>query len=112
MKDLFISHDAIGVLKGYLKEEGIELPSFQKELSALESGGALSFEIWWGLLDALNEQVKRPALGTHIGSKMTPKQSGILGYLTQTSATLLDALRCFERFQRLIYEGNKAEMQW
>jgi len=112
MNDLFISHDAIGVLKGYLENERIHLPAFQQDLDALEARGALSFAIWWRLLDQLNEQMSKPALGTHIGSKMTPRQSGILGYLTQTSATMLDALRCFERFQRLIYEGNKAEIQW
>ena len=117
LNDLFISHDAIGILKGYLKEEGISLPAFQAQLdglekSVLEKKGAISFEIWWGLLDELNGLLAQPILGTRIGARMTPKQSGILGYLTQTSASMLDALRCFERFQRLIYEGNTAQIDW
>ncbi|OUS27611.1 hypothetical protein A9Q99_14305 [Gammaproteobacteria bacterium 45_16_T64] len=112
MNDLFITHDAIGILRCYLASEQLDLPEFQAELERLEQQPALSFELWWALLDRLSHQVPRSALGTHIGSTVTPKQSGILGYLTQTSATMLDALRCFERFQRLIYEGNKAEIHW
>lgn len=112
MNDLFISHDAIGVLKGYLKEEGVSLPEFEGQLDALEKKSAISFEIWWGLLDELNRLMSQPILGTRIGARVTPKQSGILGYLTQTSASMLDALRCFERFQRLIYEGNTAQIDW
>lgn len=112
MNDLSITHDAIGILRAYVASEQLSLPDFDAELTRLETLPALSFECWWALLDRLQQQLSRPVLGTHIGATVTPKQSGILGYLTQTSATMLDALRCFERFQRLIYDGNKAEIHW
>lgn len=112
LNDLFISHDAIGILNAFLREEAITLPEFQGQLDVLAKRASISYEIWWGLLDQLNALLQQPALGTRIGAKVTPKQSGILGYLTQTSASMLEALHCFERFQRLIYEGNKAQMQW
>ncbi len=112
LNDLFISHDAIGILKSYLKEEGVSLPEFQRQLDGMANKGAISFEAWWALLDELDCLLEQPILGTRIGARVTPKQSGILGYLTQTSASMLDALRCFERFQRLIYEGNTAQIDW
>ncbi len=111
LDDLFISHDAIGILQDYIRSEALELPEFQGKLAVLAKRHAISFSIWWHLLDELNALVERPALGSRIGLSTHPKQTGIMGYLTQTSANLLDALRCFERFQPLVYAGNRAHIK-
>jgi AraC-like DNA-binding protein len=111
LDDLFISHDAIGILQGYISREGLKLPEFQHKLGLLAKRHAISFSIWWQLLDELIALVNRPALGSIIGLSAQPKQTGIMGYLTQTSANLLDALRCFERFQPLVYAGNRAHIR-
>ncbi len=111
LDDLFISHDAIGILQAYISREGLELPKFQDKLTQLAKRHAISFSIWWQLLDELIVLVNRPALGSIIGLSTEPKQTGIMGYLTQTSANFLDALRCFERFQPLVYAGNRARIR-
>ncbi len=111
LDDLFISHDAIGILQAYISREGLELPKYQHKLTLLAKRHAISFSIWWQLLDELMVLVNRPALGSIIGLSTEPKQTGIMGYLTQTSANLLDALRCFERFQPLVYAGNRARIR-
>ncbi len=112
LNDLFISHDAIGILQAYLLQADLKLPEFELKLNKLGQRNGISFSIWWQLLDELNGLINQPALGSFIGASSSPKQSGILGYLTQTSATLLNAMQCFERFQPLLYAGDHAQLSW
>ncbi|MCB1124356.1 MAG: AraC family transcriptional regulator ligand-binding domain-containing protein, partial [Verrucomicrobiae bacterium] len=70
----------------------------------------VSFEAWWALLEAVQKQVSVPALGLKIGECVKVEHLGCLGYLLKTSRDLEQALKSFERFQRLLYDGNRADL--
>jgi len=110
LDDLYITPHSIGILQDFVRSQGDSLPGVQGKLEQLAKRHGIPFTLWWELLEELNNLLNIAALGSAIGLSTSPKQTGILGYLTQTSATLLDALRCFERFQRLVYEGGRARI--
>jgi hypothetical protein len=110
LEDLQISHNATPLLRRFLQSESLILPSFEAQLTELSQRKGITYKEWWQLLDELQAQINKPGLGSLIGQVIAPKEAGILGYLTETSACMLDALQCFERFQRLVYEGNPARI--
>lgn len=65
---------------------------------------------WWQALDVVAECLpQQQALGLQIGVLINPTDMGVFGYLSASSDTLGNALKNFERFQRLAYEGNPGE---
>ncbi len=70
----------------------------------------VSFEQWWSLLQTVQDQIAIPALGLKIGECVKVEHLGCLGYLLKTSRDLEQALQSFERFQRLLYDGNRADL--
>lgn len=76
---------------------------------------------WWRLLDDIQAESPRPALGVRIGQHVRPYHSGPLGYLIMSSETLGDALLRFARYQSLLHNfsdvdltarGNEVIISW
>ncbi|MCG8610112.1 MAG: AraC family transcriptional regulator [Pseudomonadales bacterium] len=110
LNHLFITPDAARFIAAFIQQQGIQFDALPKLMEQSESGKPLSFEQWWSLLDRLNQQLNIPALGVEIGKHATVEYFGCLGYLFKTSQTMAQAMGCFERFQRLLYDGNKAHL--
>ncbi|GLQ31999.1 AraC family transcriptional regulator [Litoribrevibacter albus] len=119
LNNLFITSDVSNLISDFVKHYMTELspdilsnpPEALKEQLALVSNVQhLSFEQWWTLLESLQHALGQPALGLKIGEFVKVEYFGCLGYLLKTSQDLEQALRCFERFQRLLYDGNRAAL--
>ena len=82
----------------------------QQVLQQLNGKEVVSFADWWQLLETIQSAFSVPALGLKIGQSVKVEHFGCLGYLLKTSQDLKQAIQCFERFQRLLYDGNKAAL--
>lgn len=111
LNDFFISRDALAFLEHFLDAEQLVLPDFAASLNALRERGQVTYAQWWQLLEALQQQVPRPALGLAIGARTRLQDCGLIGYLFQTSGNCLEALTCFQRFERLMYAGSEATLE-
>ncbi|MCP5162233.1 MAG: AraC family transcriptional regulator ligand-binding domain-containing protein [Hahellaceae bacterium] len=118
LNNLFITSDVSGLLaefvtrhRGASRVVDIDART-QALLQAIPHHRHLSFEQWWQLLDELAACFDHPALGLQIGECVKVEHFGCLGYLLKTSKNLEQALRSFERFQRLLYDGNQAQLSF
>ncbi len=112
LNDYLITRDVITYLNKYITQSNsaTHLSPFIKEIEAFKHRQNVSYEQWWGLLEHLSSLDNTPALGITIGSSISVQDCGVLGYLFKTSRNIDDALKCFKRYQALIYAGSKAEL--
>ena len=110
LNDFFITRDALNYLQSFISRKQLNLPDFQKKLDSHSAKQHMSFEQWWGLLSDLELVYPTPALGIEIGQHIQVQDCGVLGYLFKTSRNVGEALKCFNRFQGLIYAGSTAEL--
>lgn len=111
LNDFLITRDVLSFLQLFLDRKQLSFPSLQKQLDALAVKQHISFEQWWKLLEELEKYYKHPALGLEIGRHIQVQDCGVLGYLFKTSRNVGDALKCFNRFQALIYAGSEAKLE-
>lgn len=119
LNNLLITSDVSSFLTDFLagmRDDGrlapVDIAWLKTEIHAISSDKHLSFERWWQILERLEQRLKLPAIGLEIGKFVKVEHFGCLGYLLKTSRNLEQALRCFERFQRLLYDGNKATLEF
>lgn len=114
LNHLLISSDAGLLLNDFLQQQGVtvqQLPApIANALQKLAGGKGLEFEHWWDLLEQLQAFFAVKALGLSIGQSVQLEHFGCLGYLLKSSQDLKQAFSCFERFQRLLYDGNQAQL--
>jgi len=114
LNHLFISSDAGLLLNDFLQQQGLSeavLPvQISKDLQKLSATKGVEFEQWWSLLEQLQDFFAVKALGLRIGQTIQLEHFGCLGYLLKSSQDLKQAFTCFERFQRLLYDGNQAQL--
>lgn len=110
LNDFFISRDVVEYLTLYLQAEDLDLPGFRHKIEHYRIKQHISYAQWWALLEELEQQVNTPALGLAIGRNIQVHDCGVLGYLFKTSRNIGDALKCFKRFQRLLYAGSQADL--
>lgn len=117
LNNLLITSDVSNLISDFVKSYLSDHAPDKAKSNALEAqvhhvtnAQQLSFEQWWVLLETLQATLNIPALGLKIGEFVKVEYFGCLGYLLKTSQDLEQALRCFERFQRLLYDGNRAAL--
>ena len=110
LNDFFITRDVLDYLSQYLAAAGKDYPEFNQELERYRLKQHMSYEQWWALLEQLAKLDATPALGLAIGTNIKVKDCGVLGYLFKTSRNIGDALKCFKRYQGLIYAGSQADL--
>lgn len=123
LNNLLITTDAAHLIQSFMDEQlertvndqermalEVKASGLRNTLVGLTEHQGLSFEQWWQLLDALAAMFEQPAIGLNIGEQVKVEYFGCLGYLLKTSQDLAQALSCFERFQRLLYDGNQAQL--
>lgn len=111
LNDFFITRDVISYLQAFINRNYLTLPEFQKALDSFALKQHMSFEQWWNLLVNLETAHPIPALGLTVGRGIRVQDCGVLGYLFKTSRNVGDALKCFNRFQGLIYAGSEARLE-
>jgi AraC-like DNA-binding protein len=118
LNNLLITSDVTSLIKDFIEGYGQEInlgalpSSLMVEIQSVAQEKHVSFERWWQLLEDLQKALNQPALGLKIGEFVQVEYFGCLGYLLKTSKDLEQALTCFERFQRLLYDGNKASLSF
>lgn len=107
---MYVSGALTGMLHAYLDARGIAAPACRARLAAWPEDARIPLADWIVLLDEIAQVDPRPALGLHIGEQIQPRHAGIMGYIGLSCDSLGEAFLRFERFHRLVYDGNPAAM--
>jgi len=85
-----------------------EIEALRKQLSQYNANSRMPFTDWWHALEIIAKLYDKSYIGLEVGAYIQPSHCGVLGYLSLSCEYLAEALQRFERFQRLLYEGNEA----
>lgn len=107
---MYVSGALTGMLRDYLDEEGISAPVCRAQLAQWPTEARIPLAEWVHLLKLIKDADLRPALGLAIGRHAAPRHAGVMGYIALSCDTLGEALLCFDRYHRLVYDGNPATM--
>ena len=113
-----VAGDLANLLLGYLdanplshcmvNNEALEINALRQQLSQYSANSRMPFTDWWHALAVIAKLYQKPHIGLEVGACIQPSHCGVLGYLSLSCEYLAEALQRFERFQRLLYEGNEA----
>lgn len=107
---MYVSGALTGMLRDYLDSRGLAAPECRTRLDAWAEDARIPLAEWILLLQAIAAVDQRPALGLYIGEHIQPRHAGIMGYIGLSCDSLGEAFMRFERFHRLVYDGNPAVM--
>lgn len=107
---MYVSGALTGMLRDYLDSRAIAAPECRERLAAWPEDARIPLGEWILLLRELEKVDPRPALGLYIGEHIKPRHAGIMGYIGLSCDSLGEAFMRFERFHRLVYDGNPAVM--
>ncbi|PAU81834.1 AraC family transcriptional regulator [Halovibrio salipaludis] len=111
-----------GLLTDWLDEQGLDAPDTRDRLARYAPDDTVPVPVWRDLLAsglALAESEPAPELA--VGACVQPHHVGILGYLVLACETLGDAMLAYQRYERLFYgeqlaeidaTGSDAEIRW
>jgi len=107
---LYVSSALTGLLQEFLDSEKLAAPACRARLAAWPMASRMPLTEWITLLNLIAAEDHRPALGLAIGQRVQPRHAGVLGYLGLSCDTLGEALLRFERYHRLVYDGNPIQL--
>lgn len=107
---LYVSGALTGLLLEFLDSEGLAAPLCRARLSAWPVDSRMPLSEWMTLLNLIAAEDHRPALGLAIGQRVQPRHAGVMGYLGLSCDTVGEALLRFERYHRLVYDGNPIQL--
>ncbi|MFP5440020.1 MAG: helix-turn-helix domain-containing protein [Gammaproteobacteria bacterium] len=111
-----------GLLTDWLDREQLAAPDLRAALARFAPEDTVPMPLWQDLLAravALRPGMPAPALA--IGAGVQPRHVGVLGYLVLASDNLGEALAAYQRYERLFYgadlaevvaHGNDIEIRW
>lgn len=111
-----------GLLLDWLDQQRLPASDLRALLAHWSQEEVVPLPVWRSLLEqtvALRPQMPVPALS--IGAQVQPRHVGVLGYLVLASTTLGEAMLAYQRYERLFYgvdlaeisvEGEQAEIRW
>lgn len=105
-----ISSQVIGLLGTFINKHQLSAP-YCASLGAEKDKEYISYSQWWQALEELYQESGIEYLGLEIGAAIAPKFSGLLGYLGLSSLTLGDAIDQFERYQSLLFQGQRGRIE-
>lgn len=110
------------LLSDWLDREHLAAPTLRARLAALAPDDVVPIAVWRALLDqAAALRPERLALGLEIGAGVQPHHIGVLGYLVLASDNLSEAMSTYQRYERLFYgvdlaeiavDGSEVEIRW
>lgn len=108
---LYVGGALCGLLREFVDAEGLAAPTLRARLDAWSVDSRIPLAEWIALLELIATEAPRPALGLMIGQRIAPRHAGVLGYLSLSCETLGEALLRFDRYHRLVYDGNPIAMR-
>lgn len=108
LANLHVTGDLAGLLLDYLREQGIDDPALRRRLQPFAPNSRMTFQEWWDLLESIQQRLPGRPVGLELGLSIRPSHLGVLGYLTLSCDTVAEALQRFERYQRLLHDGDRA----
>ena len=108
LANLQVSGDLAGLVRSFLEEQKDTDCDLYRYLLGFQPSSRISFRQWWDLLDQLQLRYPQCFIGIALGLRMRPEFVGVLGHLLLSSDTLAQALQGFERYQRLLHDGDRA----
>jgi AraC-like DNA-binding protein len=111
-----------GLLLDWLDQQALPAFEIRALLARWVQEEAVPIPVWQELLQrtlALRPDQVAPALA--VGACVRPRHVGVLGYLVLASQTLAEAMKTYQRYERLIYgidlaqivvEQSEVEMRW
>lgn len=105
---LSVAGDLMSLLTAYVAEQGFYVPLVE---SRARTTKRLTFDEWWQVLEQVQLCLPDETLGVELARRVGPEHVGVIGYLTLSCKTVLEAFQHFERFQKLLYEGPRARLE-
>lgn len=110
-----------GLLTDWLDQNAMEAPDTRARLARYAPDDSVPVAVWRELLEDTLDTVPATAPELDIGACVQPRHVGVLGYLVLASETLGDAMVAYQRYERLFYGeqlaqidtgGADAEIRW
>lgn len=99
------------LLTDWLDQAQLPAPGIRARLAMWLPEDRVPVTTWAALLDeAVALQPGEPAPGLAIGAGVQPRHVGVLGYLVLASDTLAEAMAAYQRYERLFYGVDLAEV--
>lgn len=111
LADMNVSGDLAALLLDYLAANQLDLPDLARELRQFQPASRMRFRQWWHLLQVLQDNLPGHLVGMELGQAIKPAYVGVLGYLTLSCDTVAEALQRFQRYQRLLHDGDTAHFE-
>lgn len=111
-----------GLLTDWLNQQQLPASDLRALLDRWSQEDIVPIPVWHALIEqtlALRPQQTAPALA--VGALVQPRHVGVLGYLVLASKTLAEAMLAYQRYERLFYgvdlaevstDGDQAEIRW
>ncbi|MCB8767874.1 AraC family transcriptional regulator [Acinetobacter soli] len=96
------------LLMCYCEAEQLPVPDRLQAIQRLER---FDYVLWRELLDELYQLRPIAGLGLKIASHVQPKHLGILAYIALSCESLGDALKRYQDFYRLVYDGSPLKVE-
>lgn len=117
-----ISGTYVRLLFEWLNERGVDAEAvLQRACPELDERIRVPFEDWRLMLERTYQLTQDPFFGLDVGSRITPRHLGVLGYVSYSCSTLGEALLRLQRFEDLVhavndmkvsFEGDLVLLQW
>lgn len=107
---LYVSGALTGLLQDYLDSRGLVATACRTRLAAWPSDGRMPLAEWVTLLHMVAAEDPQPSVGLAIGQCIKPRHAGVIGYLALSCDTIGEALLRFERYHRLVYDGDPVQL--
>jgi AraC-like DNA-binding protein len=111
LANLHVAGDLAALVRDYLLEMGCATHPLYQRLSIHPPSSRMTFTQWWQLLDELQAIFPTQPVGLLLGKRVKPAHVGVLGYLTLACDNVAQAMQRFERFQRLLHDGDRANVE-
>ena len=111
LANLHVAGDLAALARDYLREMGHTSHPLYLQLASLQPSSRMTFRQWWQLLDDMQALFPEQHIGLSLGQRVKPAHVGVLGYLTLACDHVGEAMQRFERYQRLLHDGDRASVE-
>ena len=102
-----ISGTYVRMLFEWLNDKGFEEEKvLQRSCPDLDERIRVPFDEWRAMLERTYQVTQDPYFGLEVGSRITPRHLGVLGYVSYSCNTLGEALFRLQRFEDLVHAVN------
>ena len=99
------------LLADWLDHENLPAPEIRGALARWAPDDIVPIPVWRALLERASAlRPLLPAPGLAIGARVQPRHVGVMGYVVLASSNLGEALLAYQRYERLFYGADLAEV--